>query len=86
VLPPLAILFVEKMVFGTSYFVSLIKYRFGGAMIEAFHQDPQHRGFDQLSQLTPGNFLMTAGLWVGLLFAAGCLAAAVRLRRNREPI
>ena len=29
---------------------------------------------------------LISGLWAGWLFAALCLAAAVRLRRNREPI
>jgi hypothetical protein len=35
---------------------------------------------------TPGNFLSTPGLWIGLAFAVAFLAAAVRLRRYREPI
>jgi len=37
----------------------------------------------QLSQLTPMKFLSTPDLWVGLLFAAVFLAAAIRLRRTR---
>jgi hypothetical protein len=36
--------------------------------------------------VTPGAFLVSPGLWIGLLIAAAFLAAAVRLRRNREPI
>jgi ABC-2 type transport system permease protein len=39
-----------------------------------------------LTSLDPGKFLSTPGLWIGLAFAAAFLAAAVRLRRNREPI
>jgi ABC-2 type transport system permease protein len=34
----------------------------------------------------PGEFLSTPGLWIGLAVAAAFLAAAVRLRRYREPI
>jgi hypothetical protein len=34
----------------------------------------------------PAKFLSTPGLWIGLAFAAAFLAAAVRLRRYREPI
>jgi hypothetical protein len=41
---------------------------------------------DMLSQLTPGRFLMTPGLWIGLLFAAGFIIAAIQLRRYRGPI
>jgi hypothetical protein len=37
-------------------------------------------------QLTPGHFLLSPGLWIGLAITAAFLFAAVRLRRNREPI
>jgi hypothetical protein len=40
----------------------------------------------RIEELSPGHFLSTPSLWIGLAFAAACLAAAVRLRRNREPI
>ncbi len=88
-LPPFAILIVERIVFGTRYFANMLGYRVTGAMKEAFGMTLQggHRSsVDELSQLTPGKFLLAPGLWVGLLFAAACLIAAVRLRRNREPI
>jgi hypothetical protein len=39
-----------------------------------------------LSQLGVGQFLVSSGLWSGLLVAAVFLALAVRLRRYREPI
>ena len=41
---------------------------------------------DPLTSLTPGRFLSTPGLCIGLASAAAFLAAAVRLRRYREPI
>ena len=41
---------------------------------------------DPMTHLTPGNFLSSPGLWIGLAIAAAFLAAAVRLRRYREPI
>jgi ABC-2 type transport system permease protein len=67
----------------------MLKYRVIGAMTEAFALRPQggsHPVIDRLTQLDPAKFLSAPGLWVGLAFAAACLAAAVRLRRNREPI
>jgi ABC-2 type transport system permease protein len=88
-LPPFAIALVEKIVFNSMHFVSLLKYRLTGAMTEAFAvklQHGSHQILDKLEQLDPARFLATPGLWIGLAFAAACLAAAVRLRRNREPI
>jgi ABC-2 type transport system permease protein len=41
---------------------------------------------DPLSQLNPGGFLVSPGLWIGLAVAAAFLAAAVRLRRYQGPI
>jgi ABC-2 type transport system permease protein len=87
VLPFLALHLFEKVAFGTSYVGSMIKYRLIGWFSEAFLAHP--RGTlpaDPMSQLTPGHLLSTPGLWIGLAFAAAFLAAAVRLRRYREPI
>jgi hypothetical protein len=36
--------------------------------------------------MTPGPFLLTPGLWLGLLFAAAFLWSAARLRRQRSPL
>jgi ABC-2 type transport system permease protein len=88
-LPWVAVSVVERVAFSTSYFGNLMRYRVTGAMTEAFAVQPKGPGhgiIDQLTQLDPGRFLNAPGLWVGLAFAAVCLAAAVRLRRNREPI
>ena len=87
VLPPLAIGGVEKIAFGTSHFGALLRHRVMGAFSEAFTVDAQRTGLvTSLTQLDPGRFLISPGLWGGLLFAAAFLAAAVRLRRYREPI
>jgi ABC-2 type transport system permease protein len=81
ILPLLAIGFFEKMTFNTSYFASILKDRLLGFAPEAFafsvHAVPQ---------LTPGRYLSSPGLWIGLVFAAAFLAAAVRLRRYRGPL
>jgi hypothetical protein len=36
--------------------------------------------------LTPGRYLSTLGLWLGLVFAAAFVAGAIRLRRYRGPL
>ena len=85
VLPLIAIQVVEKIAFNTSYFASMLKYRLMGFAVEAVALNAHH-SIDSLTQLTPGKFLSTPGLWIGLAFAAAFLAAAVRLRRYRDPI
>ena len=81
ILPLLAISFFEKITFNTSHFASMLKDRVLGFAPEAFafhaHAVPQ---------LTPGRYLSTPGLWLGLLFAAVFIAAAIRLRRYRGPL
>src|SRR5450432_2586565 len=86
VLPLLVIGAFERIVFHTSHFASLVMYRLAGAMKEAFVFGAQTGHADRLTQLDPLRFMASAGLWIGLLAAAGFLAAAARLRRRREPI
>ena len=87
VLPPAAIGAVEHVAFGTAYFGALLGHRVVGAMRVAFTAQAEPHGLiTQLAQLTPGRFLSSGGLWIGLLFAAAFLAAAIRLRRDRGPI
>jgi hypothetical protein len=91
VLPPLAIAVVEFIAFHTSYFGSLLHdllFGFTGAAFDLTDKNgvPIDAHFIPLTQLAPGRFLSSPSLWIGLLFAAACLVAAVRLRRYREPI
>jgi ABC-2 type transport system permease protein len=91
VLPPLAICFVEKILFKTMHFAHLLGYLVTGGATNAFSfrtssGAPVDPHFIPLAQITPGRFLSSPGLWIGLAFAAMFLAAAVRLRRYREPI
>ena len=53
-------------------------------MSVAFRHDPRQAAVLRSSELAPLEFLSTPGLWLGLVFAAACLAAAVRLRRVQE--
>src|SRR5260370_3768516 len=87
VLPLLAIGILEKIAFNTSHFASLVKDRLMGFAPGAFDFNPHHSvAIDSLAQLTPGRYLSIPGLWMGLVFAAAFLAAAVRLRRYRGPL
>ena len=83
VLPLLVVAAVERIAFNTSYFIKMLGYRMTGAMHEGFVTRSGDVEFTWAKAL---NFAGTPGLWAGLIFAAGCLALAVRLRRNREPI
>jgi ABC-2 type transport system permease protein len=83
-LPLLAIAAIEKIAFNTSHFAAMVGYRMSGG--EAAVKGPDSFPMDRMTHLTPGHFLGSPGLWIGLGLAAAFLAAAVRLRRYREPI
>lgn len=87
VLPPLAIAAMEKIFFNTTYVGAFLGYRLAGWFKQAFYEPPkggQH--LEPIASVTLIRFLTTPGLWIGLGFAAAFVSAAVRLRRNREPI
>jgi len=86
VLPPLAIGMFERLVFGTSHFGAFIGSRFSGGPEMDTSRMEGGFAFHHGVHLTPGHFLMSPGLWVGLLFAAGFLFTAARIRRYREPV
>jgi ABC-2 type transport system permease protein len=84
-LPLFAIGIVERIAFNTSHFAALLQWRLmggpeGGSMTGAVGTSihPTH--------ITPGIFLSSPGLWIGLTVAAAFLYAAVRLRRSQGPI
>ena len=86
-LSPLALCVVERIAFHTSNFASLLAYRLTGGFANAFMGEARGGvASGPLPQLDPARFLSTPGLWVGLGVAAAFLAAAVWLRRYREPI
>ena len=87
VLPVIAIAVFEKITFDTSHFAALVKDRLLGFAPNAFDFHGRlHPTIDSLAQLTPGRYLSTPGLWLGLVFAVICIAAAIRLRRYRGPL
>ena len=83
-LPLLAIALVEKIAFNTMHFGAMLENRLSGGAEAAMA--PGSTPMDPMTHLTPGHFLSSPGLWIGLAIAAAFLAAAVRLRRSRGPI
>ena len=91
VLPWLAVAAIEKIAFNTAYFAQMLGRRITGSFEDAFVVVRYPKGthvpiVDRLTQLDPLKFLSSPGLWIGLVFAAGFLLAAIRLRRYRGPL
>ncbi len=82
--PLLAIALVEKIAFNTTHFATMLGNRMGGGA-EAVTM-PGGSPMDPMTHLTPGHFLASADLWIGLAITAAFLAGAVRLRRSQGPI
>jgi ABC-2 type transport system permease protein len=83
--PPVAIVIMEKLLFNTSRFASYLEWRFWGGSTDAastYGSMPM----SPMVHLTPLTFLSTPSLWVGFVVTAVFLAAAVRLRRDQEPM
>jgi ABC-2 type transport system permease protein len=88
VLPLLVLGAIEKMAFNTNHILLMMGFRMTGWYHRALFFPPKGSGIvlSPFQHLTPIRFLTTPGLWLGLIFAAACLAAAVRLRRDRGPL
>ena len=84
-LPPFVISIVERIAFNTSHFAGMLENRFSGGGAEALTM-PGTFPMNPMTHLTPGTYLSSSGLWIGGIFTAVCIAAAVRLRRYRGPI
>ncbi len=84
-LPPLAIAIFEKIAFHTSHFADFISYRFSGST-EAVDTMKGSFPLDPAMHITPGRFLATPGLWLGLVAAVVFLLLAARQRRCRGPL
>jgi ABC-2 type transport system permease protein len=86
-LPLLVLTVVERHTLYTSYVTTFLTYRSLGFFNEAFALSGRaDQAAERLPLLTPGNFLTSPGLLLGLLFAVLCLVAAIRLRRERDPV
>jgi ABC-2 type transport system permease protein len=80
-LPPFAIVVFERVAFHTSYFQNFLQNRFAGG-----NDGGSNNMLDPEMRMHAFHFMITPGLWFGLLFAVVFLVAAARLRRARGPI
>ena len=85
IVPALAISVVERIAFNTSYFARVIEAQFMGGP-EKIDYPAASSAMHQLTLPNVGRFLISPGLWIGLVFFAAFLFAAVRLRRSQAPI
>jgi ABC-2 type transport system permease protein len=85
-LPLVAIGGVEQIVFHTWHFAAIVGSRLLGAIPTVASSSPDMFPTDPMTHIAPAHFLSSPGLWIGLALSAVFLAAAVRLRRYREPI
>jgi len=86
VLPPAAICVVEKLAFNSSHFAAWLLYRFTGGPESSTMPGTSDIDPMMLTHLSPGRFLTTPGLWIGLAVAAAFFFAAAQQRRYRGPI
>ncbi|MCU1303184.1 MAG: hypothetical protein JWQ87_3468 [Candidatus Sulfotelmatobacter sp.] len=86
VLPVVAIAGLEAIVFHTWYFVTLVGARLIGSAPERNFPSPDIFPTNPMTHITPGHFLGSPSLWIGLALSAAFLAGAVRLRRYQGPI
>jgi ABC-2 type transport system permease protein len=86
VLPPMAVVVLEKIAFNTSYFGHLLAHRFFGAPPREAPFVGHPMSMDSLTLTDLGRFFIDPGLWAGLVVAAAFLALAVWLRRSREAL
>jgi ABC-2 type transport system permease protein len=99
-LTPLALAIFERVALGTSYVQRIINYRISDPVYEMFSKHARGaeltvgsegvrahgfagRVFDAIDPIA---FFSNPWLWVGLVVAAGFVAAAIWMRRYREPL
>ena len=86
VLPPFALGVLEMITLHTGYVFEFLKYRIHGPVGSDSFSSPGMSGMSMGDMLSPGHFFATPGLWAGLALAAVFLAAAIQLRRYRNPL
>src|SRR5947207_3128934 len=75
-LPLLVISVLEKLLLNTTHFASMLGFRFSGEHGQMSSEKATGMSMAMLNHLPPREFLVSPGLWVGLIIAAAFLAAA----------
>jgi ABC-2 type transport system permease protein len=83
-LPPIVLGVLEMITLHSGYVFDFLKYRLHGP--EGSDVYTAGSSMSMQMPLTPAHFLTTPGLWTGLALAAVFLAAAIQLRRYRNPL
>ena len=83
-LPPIALGVLEMITLRSGHVFEFLKYRIHGP--EGSDVFTSGSNMSMPMSVSPAHFLATPGLWAGLALAAVFLAAAVQLRRYRNPI
>jgi ABC-2 type transport system permease protein len=86
VLPLAAIAVVEQFAFHTWHFARMVASRLLGDAPTVLSTGATGIPIHSTTHISPSHFLSSPGLWIGLGLAGVFLAAAVRVRRDREPI
>jgi ABC-2 type transport system permease protein len=88
-LPLLAVGLVEKIAFGTTYFGNWLGSRLMGGPTDPTPAPALDHDMSMtivgITASTPGQLLVSPGLWIGLALTAIFLMLAVRLRHSRGP-
>ena len=86
ILPVVAIIVIEKLVFDTTLFAHMVLSRLMGGPAAVPYPPPRHMMMEAPTLANLGAFLASPGLWIGLAVFAVFLGAAVWLRRRQGPI
>jgi len=86
VLPPIGVCIIEMFAFGTGHFAHFLGQRLTGGADAAFSDTGPHQMIVDLAQIDLARFVASLDMWGGLVVGAGFLAAAVWLRRTRDPV
>ncbi len=84
-LPPLGLILVELFSFGTGHVAHLLGRRLSGGFDTAFSSVGPHASMVDIDQIDVAGFFSSFEVWGGLIVGLALLAAAVWLRRTRDP-
>jgi ABC-2 type transport system permease protein len=93
ILPPAGLCIFEQLAFNTHHLATLVGHRLGGAHDAAFAQpvgdlvlSPHSHEAMTLATMDPVGFVTRIDVWAGLAVGVALTAAAVWMRRYRDPI